>query len=151
MTRRLLKANGLWPLIQAGRWPIEFYAWSLLYAGRSEEALSMAQKAIRLNPYGSALNYYVLGDAYWITGRFEEAVSAYKKALLRGPDNIFPHIGLTVTYIAMGREKEARIEAGEVLRINPNFSLDNYAKILMYKDQSVTDRTIGALREAGLK
>ena len=127
------------------------YARSLLYAGRSEEALTMAQKAIRLNPYSNFSPYWVLGNACWITGRFEEAVSAYKKALLRGHDHIFPHIGLTVTYIAMGREKEARIEAGEILRINPNFSLDNFAKFLMYKDHSVIDRTIGTLREAGLK
>ena len=125
------------------------YAWSLLWAGRSEEALTMAQKAIRLNPHGNA--YHLLGAACRITGRLEEAVSAYKKSLLRRPDNIIPHIGLIVTYIAMGREKEARIEAGEVIRINPNFTLDYWAKMMMYKDQSVIDRTIGALREAGLK
>ena len=93
----------------------------------------------------------MLGTAYRIVGRFEEAVSAFKNSLLRRPDSIVDHIGLTVTYIAMGREKDARIEAGEVLRINPNFTLDYWAKIPMYKDQSVTDRIIGALREAGLK
>ena len=38
------------------------------------------------------------------------------------------HIDLTATYSMMGREKEARAEAAEVLRINPKFSLDSYAK-----------------------
>ena len=51
----------------------------------------------------------------------------------------------------MGREKEARAEATEVLRVNPKFSLDYLARILQYKDQSVTDKFIGALRKAGLK
>ena len=30
----------------------------------------------------------------------------------------------------MGREEEARAEAAEVLRINPKFSVDYFAKIL---------------------
>jgi hypothetical protein len=52
----------------------------------------------------------------------------------------------------MGREKEARAEAEEVLRINPKFSLDNYAKtVANYKDQSENDKIINALRKAGLK
>jgi hypothetical protein len=51
----------------------------------------------------------------------------------------------------MGREKEARAEAAEVLRINPKFSVDSYAKRLPYKDQSEIDKFINALRKAGLK
>jgi adenylate cyclase len=127
------------------------YAASLLFAGRSEEALRIAQKAIRLNPYGAAISFIGLGNAYRTTGRFEEAVSAYKKALQRWPGNIIPHIHLTATYSMMGREKEARIEAAEVLRINPNFSVDSYAKRQPYKDQSVIDNFVDALRKAGLK
>ena len=51
----------------------------------------------------------------------------------------------------MGREKEARAEAAEVLRANPKFSLDSLAKILPYKDKSETDKVANALRKAGLK
>ena len=51
----------------------------------------------------------------------------------------------------MGREEDARAEAAEVLRINPKFSLDYFAKILPFKDQSVIDTHINALRKAGLK
>jgi adenylate cyclase len=52
----------------------------------------------------------------------------------------------------MGREKEARAEAAEVLRVNPKFSLDYSARIIsVFKDQSVIDNIIGAVRKAGLK
>jgi hypothetical protein len=51
----------------------------------------------------------------------------------------------------MGREKEARAEAAEVLRINPKFSVDFWANALGYKDQSETDKVVNALRKAGLK
>jgi len=93
----------------------------------------------------------MLGQAYRITGRIEEAVSAFKKCLLRGPDSIFPDLGFVGTYGMMGREKEARAEAAEVFRMDPNFSLDRFAKVFPYKDQSVTDNLINALRKAELK
>ncbi len=135
----------------SGAFAHEFYAHSLLGAGRPKEAIPIFQKAIRLNPYSSASSFLGLGRAYAQTGRFEEAVPAYKKALLRGSDlDIFAHLGLAATYIALGREKEARAEAAEVLRTNPKFSLDNYAKTIPQKDQSRIDRYIGALRKAGL-
>lgn len=128
------------------------YAQSLIYAGRPEEAIPLSKKAIRLNPFGSAWYFQNLGHAYRITGRFEEAVPAYKKALQLSPGSIFAHVGLAATYSMMGREQEARAEAAEVLRINPKFSLDYWARAMsFYKDQSVIDNVVGALRKAGLK
>jgi adenylate cyclase len=58
---------------------------------------------------------------------------------------------MAVTYIMVGREEEARAEAAEVLRINPNFSVDSWARSLVYRDQSETDRVVNALRKTGLK
>jgi adenylate cyclase len=127
------------------------YARSLTVAGRPEEGIPLFQKAIRLNPFGPPHLYREFGHALRYAGRFEEAVSAYKKAIQLAPDNIYPHIFLAATYIQMRREKEARAEAAEVLRIDPKFSVDYLAKVLSYKDQSVNDRTVDALRKAGLK
>jgi adenylate cyclase len=127
------------------------YANSLVHAGSPEEAIPLFQKAIRLNPFGPSYLYREFGKVLRDTGRFEEAVSALKKAIQLAPDNIGAHIHLAATYSMLGREKEARAEAAEVLRINPKFSVDYYAKVLPYKDQSQTDKVINALRKAGLK
>ena len=55
-------------------------------------------------------------------------------------------------YSRAGRDKEARIEAAEVLRINPKFSLEKFAKSVTYKNQEDVERAIIApLRKAGLK
>jgi len=51
----------------------------------------------------------------------------------------------------LGKEKEARAEVAEVLRINPKFSVEYLAKILPYKDRSESDKIVNALRKAGLK
>ncbi len=132
----------------------DVYAWyaiSLTFAERPEDAIPLFQKAIRLNPFGPAWYFFNLGSALAYTGRFEEAVSAYKKALQRSPDNLLAHVLLAATYSMMGREKEARVEAAEVLRINPKFSLDYFAEAVPYKDRKVTNKFIDALRKAGLK
>ncbi len=128
-----------------------YYGLSLTFAGKPEEAIPLFQKAIRLNPFGPSWYFFNLGSALLITGRSEEAVSAIKKALQRSPDNLLAHVLLATTYGMMGREKEARAEAAEVLRINPKFSLDYFAKALPFKDQKVINNLIDALRKAGLK
>ncbi len=127
------------------------YAYSLNQAGRPEEAIPLCQKVIRLNPFCNSDLYRIFGGALWLTGRFDEAVSALKKGTQLAPDDIFIRINLVATYSQMGREKEARAEAAEVLRINPKFSLNYFEKILALKDQSKKDEFINALRNAGLK
>ena len=127
------------------------YAKNLIFAGRSEEAIPLFQKAIRLNPVGTTILYLNFGHALRMTGKFEEAVSAYRKSIQRSPDNILTHVSLAATYSMMGREKEARAEAAEVIRINPKFSLDLFAKRQVYKDQSEVSKLVDALRKAGLK
>jgi adenylate cyclase len=127
------------------------YAVSLNFAGRSEEAIPLFEKAARFCPIsGQSILLLPLGDAFRDMGRFEEAVSKYKKVIQRSPDNILAHISLAATYNMMGREKEARAEAAEVLRINPKYSMDSFPKP-PYKDQSQKDKLVNALRKAGLK
>ena len=127
------------------------YAVSLGAVGRPEESIPLFQKAIRLDPFMSFGLYREFGHALQRTERFEEAASALKKAIQLAPDDIRAHYYLAANYSMMGREKEARAEAAEVLRIDPKFSLDFLAKILPYKDQSERDKVINALRKAGLK
>jgi tetratricopeptide (TPR) repeat protein len=60
-------------------------------------------------------------------------------------------MGLAAAYSKLGREEDARAAAGEVLNINPTFSLEQWAKTHMYKNQADFDRLVTALRKAGLK
>jgi tetratricopeptide (TPR) repeat protein len=138
----------------SGAFAHEVYAGILMFADRSEEAVSIYRKAIRLNPRGAtAATYHGFAAALWRTERFEEAVSAYKTAIQRAPDNIGAHCGLVAVYIWLGREKEARAEVEEVLRLNPQFSTENWGKQMAFtmKNQAQNNRFIDALRKAGLK
>jgi adenylate cyclase len=79
-----------------------------------------------------------------------EAVVLYQRSINQTPDYINPHIGLTACYAAMGRLEDARTQAAEVLRIDPKFSAVQYATALTYKQPEHAQRSLDALREAGL-
>jgi adenylate cyclase len=127
----------------------DVHAWlgmTLNNADRPKEAIPLFEKAIRLNPNGPAWYFQNLGSSYRMTERYQEAITQFKKALRITPNNITAHIGLACTYSLLGRDEEARAEAEEVLRLNPKFSLESYAKTSLS-----TDRVVDALRKAGLK
>jgi adenylate cyclase len=124
---------------------------NLSWAGRSEEAIPLFQKAIRLSPIPPARCLFNMAACYRIVGQYEDAIAIYKKILQKQPDQMLAHLGLAATLMLAGREDEARTQAAELLRIDPKFSLERFAKTLTYKNQAEIDRYIGALRKAGLK
>ena len=127
------------------------YGWAFNHAGRSSEAIPVFEKAIRLNPYGKATIFRGYGVALIQTRRVDEAVAPLKKAVQRSPNDIFSRIVLARAYSMLGKEKEAGVEAAEILRINPKFSLEAFEKSLgPARDQTERDSYIDALRKAGL-
>ena len=120
-------------------------------SGRWEESIIYFKKSMRLDPF-PRINYLNwLGRAYFMTGQYDEAILASKKALDRNPNYLPAHAFLAASYSSLGREAEANAAAEEVLRINPKFSLEHFSKTIPFKNQSDTDHLINALRKAGLK
>jgi TolB-like protein len=123
----------------------------LTFAGRYEESIPELQKAIRLNPIPPNIYLYSLGISYTLMGQYNEAITWCEKAVRREPNSLFARLFLAAAYSRAGRNEEARIEGAEVLRINPKFSLEKFAKSVTYKNQEDVERTVIALRKAGLK
>jgi adenylate cyclase len=126
-------------------------AMTLSFVGKPEESITLLKKAIRFNPMPP--NWYLrqLGHTYLLAGDNEEAIASLQKVLKRNPDDVIAHIMLAASYIKEGREEEARVEAKEVLRIDPKFSLEYYVNTMPYRDQANADFTLDTLRKAGLK
>ena len=80
-----------------------------------------------------------------------EFFTTYKKTLKLNPDYIFAYLGLTVCYIMLQREEDARGAAAEVIRINPKFSVTKWEILLPFKNKKIKRRELEALRKAGLK
>jgi adenylate cyclase len=130
-------------------------AMTLNLAGNFEEAVTMAEEAVRLNPYCQPWYMDYLAWSYLMAGRYEEALATYKKELTRvlkeGGTPLFAHLGLACVYSEMDRVKEAHTHALEVIRIYPTFSLEIYRKWLPYKNPKHLEKLLVSLRNAGLK
>jgi adenylate cyclase len=125
----------------------EAHVWmgkTLAFAGRDEEAIPEYKTAIRLNPMPPSRYFWSLGLAYAETGQYEEGITWCEKAIRLDPNSLYARVMMTVVYSWSGRDEEARAQAAEVLRINPNFSLEKFAK-------RADPTLVSALRKAGLK
>jgi tetratricopeptide (TPR) repeat protein len=92
--------------LNPGDWTtLNTYANSPRVAGGPDEAIPFYQKAIRLTPFGASALCRDFGFALYDTRRFEEAVSAFKKAIQLSPNDIFAHISLAITYSDIGSRK----------------------------------------------
>jgi adenylate cyclase len=130
------------------------YAWLaeiLSRMGRPEEALRMVEQALRRPPFEADLHLNSVGTAYYLAGKSEEAAASLKQYLTHHPNVLGTHLTLAAVYSELGKETEARAEAAEVLRLNPNFSLEVHKERTPIKDPALLERHIAALRKAGLK
>lgn len=122
----------------------------LKWAGKPKEAIPVIQKALRLEPIPPDNYVQQLALVYLQAGDCKEAIAACDKGLKRDPDHLVSRIIMAAVYGSCGREKEARKEATEVLRINPKFNVESYMRNIPYKNASDRDRVAQGLRKAGL-
>jgi TolB-like protein/Flp pilus assembly protein TadD len=137
----------------APNWALNYPALGIVLsrAGKPEDAIESIEKGIRLDPHFAALFSAQLGQAYYLAGRYDEALTALKRHLARYPANTSARLYLTALYSETGPEEAARAEGAEILRVNPQFSLEVWRQKANFKDQAVQERLFNALRKAGLK
>jgi len=123
----------------------------LSFAGRAAEAVTFVEQAMRLNPRYPISYLWSLGQAYYFSGRTAEALTTLKRVTSRNPDHVTAHVSLAVIFSELGQHEEAQAEVGEILRINPQFSLANVRERIPYKDPVALERIITGLQKAGLQ
>ncbi len=116
-------------------------------AGRPQEAVGLVEKAMRLDPHYPASYLFALGQAYYLTGRYEEAIPVFKRLLTRNPDNLHAHFLLAITYSERGRTEEARAELAACRDISPTYSLERVRDRIPYRDPTLVERWMKMLRE----
>jgi adenylate cyclase len=120
-------------------------------SGKPAESISFAEKAARLDPRNRDLYEFDIGLAYLVMGRYEEAIPFFKTHLVHYPNNMSAHYWLVIAYSELKREKEARAEATEVLRISPHFSVEVAKERSPLRDRTLVARYRDDMRKAGLK
>ncbi|ABC93614.1 probable adenylate cyclase protein (plasmid) [Rhizobium etli CFN 42] len=123
---------------------------ALLYSGRSEEALACFDRARVLNPYFPDIVLHFQAWAWFQLRRYEEAVELLRQRVSRNPVTDVSRALLAACYGHLGRLEEARATWQEVLRINPDFSLEYRRKVLPFKNSADFELAVEGLRKAGI-
>jgi adenylate cyclase len=125
-------------------------AFILCLSDETELAIKVAKRAFRLNPIPNPHYYIILAMAYRNNEQYEKAIELSEKGLIGNPDQLSAYLTLAASYYFLNRIEEAHKAVEEVLRIDPNFSLEYQAMTMPYKRQETGDNFINALRKAGL-
>jgi adenylate cyclase len=125
-------------------------AFILCLSDKQELGIKVLKRAFRLNPIPQPYFYSFMAMAYRIDEQNEKAVEFAKKSLSGNPDQLMPYLTLAASYSFLNRKEDAKKATKEILRIDPNFSLDYLSKTLPYKNQEAVDSYMALLRRAGL-
>jgi tetratricopeptide (TPR) repeat protein len=89
-------------------------------------------------------------QAAYQLGRYSDAVGLLKRRILRNPETDTSRVLLAASYGQMGLLEEAREAWREVLRVNPDYSIEQRRKVVPYRNPEDFERVVEGLRKAGL-
>ena len=121
----------------------------LVFAGKSADAIPWLEGALRFDG-ANANAAQVLCTAYYLLGRYGEAVEACDRALARNPGRTIQMMArpvLAAAYSQLGRDRDAAGERAIVARLVPFFDAERFAS--QFGTQETRDQMLEGLKKAG--
>jgi adenylate cyclase len=122
---------------------------ALMYVGEPARALEPFAKAMRLDPHYPDIVLHFLAQANFSLGKYEIAAQQLLDRIARNPGTASRML-LASCYGHLGRAKDARAIWADLLKVNPDFSLMQRARVLPYKKPDDFQRIQEGLAKAGL-
>jgi TolB-like protein/class 3 adenylate cyclase len=146
------KAMGMAPNFAA---PHAFLAVALASDGQPLAALQSMRTANRLDPRMAegTVNGSIRAAMLLRTGRTDEALELFEQSRAANPDLLLPRIHLAYHRAEAGRLDEARVLVEELLRIDPQLTVQKAAELASRWDTVSREERVAqgeALREVGL-
>ena len=121
---------------------------ALLYVGRIDEAIAAMETAKRFDPQPSISDAFSVPIAYYVAGRYREALAQTDSFLARAPNHAALHAIRAATLAQLGNMEEARRAADEVRRLNPLFQPEFVGERFANPDNA--EKLREGMRKAGL-
>lgn len=125
-------------------------AQSYIYIGDIEPAIELIRKAMRLNPQYSSHYSSSLGQAYYFSGRYDDATAVLRTAIEKNPNLLPPRLYLIATLNKLAHHDDAKWEIEQLRILNPQLSTDNVAEMLPFSNSTMLSDVIEQLTHAGL-
>ena len=120
----------------------------LLWSGQAEKAIEWLEAALRLDPKMQAWAWSDLGHAYYLSGRYDEAVAAANQSIDRVLDQWHGPIVLSAAQAQLGHETKALEAAAQLLQVRPFFTVDSFIATIVDPDDAA--HLADGLLKAGL-
>lgn len=127
-----------------------YMAEAMMWAGKPKELAHFTKEAMRIDPLYPFYYPMGLGMSHGMLREHEEAIAVFKGIIASKPNYLPARIRLAIIYGEMNRIDQARAEVAEILRLNPQASIQGLAQRLPYLDPALKERYLDALRMAGL-
>jgi adenylate cyclase len=121
-----------------------------VYSGNPAAAIPLLETAIRLDPVSTQQIIHFLGTAHLVEGRCEVAAALFRERIRLVPGTDISRAFLASALGQLGRNDEARQVWRELLEANPNYSFDEHAGRLPFRNPADTQRIRDGLVKAGL-
>jgi adenylate cyclase len=124
------------------------FALALIHWGRTEEAMDHLRRIIRFDPFHAPDCLTFLGNAYYLTGQYTDAIGNLRIAARRVPSFRPTFVWLAATAAQLGYDGEAQEAAAVVLRRDPALTIQKWLQLHQFVKQADADRVAEGLRMA---
>jgi TolB-like protein/class 3 adenylate cyclase/Flp pilus assembly protein TadD len=121
----------------------------LAFTGHPEDSIAAFAASVRLNPSLADRVPGAVGWAYYLLGRYEEAVGKLVAVAPRNSQTLLIQGALAAAYAELGRADDAARSAAAVRTIWPFFEVDDF--VVQFAGADDRARIAAGLRKAGLK
>jgi tetratricopeptide (TPR) repeat protein len=122
--------------------------WVLLVGGRSGQAVTALEEALRFDPSPTPNTFSNLAMAYYLQGRYEDAATTAQSGVGRFPHHVSLYVALAAAYVETGQLDAAARAADELRRLHPFFELESFGHY--FRNPSDRERLRQSLGKAGL-
>ncbi len=115
-------------------------------AGKPEKAIEWLTIEMRQTPNFN--NYWRFGWAYYVAGRYEEAIEAFTK--VPRPWDADTYLSRAAAFVRLDRMEHAKAAVSQALKMDPLFTQAKFREGYFYSDSLILERQIADLAKAGL-
>jgi adenylate cyclase len=125
------------------------FAEVLACSGHPARAIEVVERHMRLDPFYVPLAPLWLGVAQYILKRYPQALPPLRECVSRAPNLRGAQAWLAATYAQLGNIEQARAEAAELLRTEPEWTIEG-SKLRLFRRIEDAEHFFDGLRKAGL-
>lgn len=123
---------------------------TLVYLGRSAEAISVMVDAEQLNPGMPSIYLRIRGTAHYALGHYLQAIADYERSREANPNYQQLRVWIAAAYAASGRLDDARWEVEEARMLNPLITMAWVRRLMAMIDPALREKLLADLSDAGL-